>query len=113
MVSDESAGVIHPTWSPDGRYVAYTKIPVKSRTTFSSPPAGDIWAINLSTGATFRLTTTACLDTDPCWGLDGWIYFSSTRTTGRFNLLSGKIAPNLFDAVLAEKPIGPPEGKSK
>ncbi len=99
LVDGDSFGAVHPAWSPDGRYIAFAKIPQKPVTSY---PSGDILIVDTLSGALFRLTATECFNTDPCWGLDGWICFSSTRTTGRFNVLSGKLIPGLAGADLAE-----------
>ena len=107
VVADDAYGAVHPTWSPDGRHIAFAKIPLS---TSPGPLAGHVWAYDMKTGASFKLTTTASFDTDPCWALDGWVYFSSTRTTGRFNLLSGRLAPGLLASGIAEMPLAPEGG---
>jgi TolB protein len=106
LVADSGFGALAPAWSPDGRFVAVTKLPVAAGDE-AVASAGDIWAFHTKTGASFKLTTTASLDADPTWGLDGWIFFSSTRTTGRFNITSGRIAPALLGEALAEERLEP------
>lgn len=98
------AWAVHPTWSPDGRFLAFTKL--EAQTEEKGPPAGDIWIYDLQTGLSFRLTSAASLDADPYWSLDGWIYFSSTRTTGTFNILSGQVRTALLKPGLAEQLLG-------
>ncbi len=97
--SSAEYGAITPSWSPDGRYLVYTRIPLDAGT----PPAGDIWAEEIATGADLQLTSSRSMDTDPCWSLDGLIYFSSTRATGRFNILSGEFDPELLNSPRLKK----------
>lgn len=88
--TDRRFGATHPDWSTTGRYLVYSKIArVTSPPGEGAPPTGVLCAIELATGMTLKLTTLKeSLDTMPCWGLDDSIYFSSTRLTGRFNLIS-------------------------
>jgi len=61
------------SWSPDGRYVAYRKLP---RTEFSS-----IWIFDTKTNETHAVTTGTTNDYEPTWDPDGrYLYFLSDRT---------------------------------
>ncbi len=108
----ENYGAVHPSWSPEGRYFAVTRLPARSGGT-ATPTGGDIWVKDTQTGASFKLTMTASVDTDPCWSVDGWIFFSSTRTTGRFNILSGKLATDVLAPIIAEEELLPPHGGNR
>lgn len=112
VVAGHDFGAIHPTWSPDGRFLAVARIPA-GQDPERMPRKGDILILDGRTGATYKLTTTACVDTDPCWSLDGWVYFSSTRTTGRFNLLSGRIASTMLRTILSEETLLPTDGGAR
>jgi Tol biopolymer transport system component len=61
-----------PTWSPDGRYIAFTRWENKSQ---------NLFAVDVETGKTYRLTNGECTITNPCWAADGNIYFSSKMSS--------------------------------
>ncbi|MFN7928847.1 MAG: DUF5050 domain-containing protein [Blastocatellia bacterium] len=66
-----------PSWSPDGRAIA-----------FDSRPDGnaDIYVVSSEGGQPRRLTTDAAEDVVPSWSHDGqWIYFASQRS-GRLQI---------------------------
>ncbi|MFN8177203.1 MAG: S41 family peptidase [bacterium] len=69
----EQAEIREYTWSPDGRYLAYTKVP---RSEFSS-----IWIWDSKDGSLHRATGEATIDFSPAWDPDGrWLAFLSLRT---------------------------------
>ncbi len=75
----------HPAWSPDGTHVVYSSeryLRPEARLTTRSA----LSVMNLSTGATRRLTLPAPMDDaiEPAWSPDGrWIAFWSIDTGGR------------------------------
>jgi len=61
-----------PTFSPDGKKIAFTKVVAGNV---------DIYVRTLATGATYRLTTYSGYDGEPTWSPDGSrIAFESTRS---------------------------------
>jgi Tol biopolymer transport system component len=62
-----------PRWSPDGKKIAYTKVP--------SMKNSDVWVKDLVTGVNKRLTFNTTWDQDPSWSPDGTrLAFMSNRS---------------------------------
>jgi Tol biopolymer transport system component len=71
VVSEPPALNVEPTWSPDGRFVAFRSI---------RDGNSDIYVLDLDTGKESRLTDFEGLDIEPDWSPDGeWIAFGSNR----------------------------------
>jgi TolB protein len=67
-----------PSWSPDGRRLAFTTI----RNSPNSRPHGEIAVIDVSTRTVTLLTDNTSWDDSPSWSPDGrWIAFRSDRDT--------------------------------
>lgn len=78
IASASNAAVMHPTWSPDGRRIAFvTVVDPESET----PESGqsDVWIVNLDGSGRTALTAGQHLNIKPVWGSDGRIYFASNR----------------------------------
>jgi Tol biopolymer transport system component len=61
-----------PTWSPDGKTLAFVSRPEKN---------ADIYVIGLEEGELRRITTDRSADLRPSWSPDGeWLYFLSFRS---------------------------------
>jgi TolB protein len=114
-----NAAIINPTWSPDGRHLAFATV-VDPAQTVKGRPRGqqDVWVIDADGGGRRRLTdgTSTCLG--PSWASDNRVYFVSDRG-GHENIWSVKTEPesalpvaenNMKNAPPA-KPT-PPAGKS-
>lgn len=61
-----------PTFSPDGKRIAYGRTPDGGRPDVWTMAADGSDAVNLTAGSPKG-------DNDPVWGADGWIYFGSDR----------------------------------
>lgn len=81
---------LDPTWSPNGRFVAYWGM-----STGAADPRRwrDIWVIPAAGGTPVAITHDAPVDWNPVWAPDGrWLYFASERG-GSMNLWRVGIDP--------------------
>ncbi|MGD1275741.1 MAG: DPP IV N-terminal domain-containing protein [Tepidisphaeraceae bacterium] len=78
-VSTNSA-IVSPTWSNDGKQLAFATIAEPTATT-GIKPAGqqDIWAVNADGTNRRRLTDGIGMNLGPAWSSDGRVYFISDR----------------------------------
>jgi len=61
-LTDHPGAANHPSWSPDGRWVAYYRVIDQQR---------DIWVVSTSGGAPIQFTTDPAADLHPEWSPDG------------------------------------------
>jgi hypothetical protein len=82
--------IFSPTWSPDGRAVAFSAI----RSGFS-----DLFVLDLASGAVRRLTSDAYADLQPAWSPDGrTLAFTTDRFTTSLSALTyGHLRIGLLD----------------
>ena len=76
-----NAAIISPSWSPDGRQLAYATIVEPNAADSHGKPTGqqDVWTINSDGTGRHRLTDGKGTNTGPYWANDGRIYFVSDR----------------------------------
>lgn len=93
ILSSAQESYIDPTWSPDGRRLAFASYgkAVRASAAWSSVNASsvvddligirgsDIWTIRVNGTELSQLTTQDDDDWGPCWSTDGRIFFSSRR----------------------------------
>lgn len=78
LVADPPVFNVEPTWSPDGRYIAFRSIRDGNH---------DVYVLDLETGEERRLTDHPALDIEPNWSPDGeWIVFPSSRDNEFFDI---------------------------
>jgi Tol biopolymer transport system component len=101
-------GASFPAWSPDGKFVAYSK-----RNT--SPHGADIWLMNVVTGDTTQLMNDTSRNSGLSFSPDGKkICFSSDRDGGRnlyiMNADGSDIQRITFDTAGYYNPVWSPKG---
>jgi len=75
-----NAAIITPTWSPDGKRLAFTTIVQPARTTAGRMKGQtDIWTIDADGSNRQRLTDGRAANLTPYWAADGRVYFISDR----------------------------------
>ena len=78
-----NAAIVSPTWSPDGRRLAFATVLDPSRHTGATKAAGrgeqDVWTVAADGTDRRRLTDGNGVNLSPCWAADGRVYFVSNR----------------------------------
>jgi TolB protein len=80
VISASNAAVINPTWSPDGRYIAFATVLDPDKTKHARPEQSDIWVIRADGSGRTRLTDGQFANFQPMWSADGRVYFVSNRS---------------------------------
>src|SRR6185369_12086258 len=71
---------VSPSWSPDGKKLAFGTIVDPARTAGGNPQGQqDIWTINADGSAKHRLTDGNGTNLSPFWSTDGRVFFISDR----------------------------------
>jgi len=83
IVSSISHACICPSWSPDGKQIAYSTVSrskyEKTDPTFAENNGEDIWIVGLNGKNNYRLTTSDASDYSPTWAPNGSVFFCSDR----------------------------------
>lgn len=108
VIERKISGASFPVWSPDGKFVAYSK-------ENNSMHGADIWLMNVVTGDTIRLTNDTLRNSGPGFSPDGKkICFSSNRDGGWHIYIMNADGSNIekitFDTVRYFNPAWSPEG---
>jgi Tol biopolymer transport system component len=77
-----NAAVVSPSWSPDGKCLAFGTIVEPNSVDSRGKPTGqqDIWTVNADGTGRHRLTDGKGINTSPYWSKDNRIYFVSNRS---------------------------------
>jgi TolB protein len=80
IFSHDDWAAINPTWSPDGRKVAFATVGKSRAKAGLMNEADDVWAVAADGMNATRLTSSPASDGMPRWSTNGRIYFVSDRT---------------------------------
>jgi Tol biopolymer transport system component len=102
-----NAALVSPSWSPDGKRLAFASI-VEPAQTRNGKPQGqqDIWIINANGTHRQRLTDGTTTNLTPCWTVMNRVYFVSDRS-GHECIWSLPIVTASSDSRTAEKEMEP------
>lgn len=108
IVASTNAALINPTWSPDGKRIAFAAVVNPPADPAALPESANIWIVNADGTGRVKLTDDLYVNLQPAWAMDGSIYFISNRS-GNDNVWavkpdSGLMAPG---ADSAKKPASP------
>ena len=79
IAASANAALITPTWSPDGKHIAFCTVLDPSTEDHARPTQADIWIIGSDGTGRSNLTHSPFANLEPVWAHDGTIYFSSNR----------------------------------
>ncbi len=101
VAQSDNAACVAPRWSPDGRMLVYAAVRDRERsdtTDRSTPPAADLWVVDLETGLRMKLTDGAAADFNPVWANAGRVFFVSARA-GTENIWSLSTTMSKYEQV--------------
>lgn len=78
VAASSNAAIVSPTWSPDGRRLAFSTI-VSPTAESKARGHQDIWVVNADGANRRRITDGTGTNLSPTWSTDGRIYFISDR----------------------------------
>jgi TolB protein len=79
IVGGREFAAINPTWSPDGMWLAYSRVPREHFDAGTSAGA-ELWISSLDGASSIQVSGRAGTNVMPTWGRDGRIYFVSDRS---------------------------------
>ena len=75
-----NAAIVCPTWSPDGRQIAFATIAEPNNSTGKKLLGQqDVWTVNSDGAGRHRVTDGVGLNLSPCWAANNRIFFVSDR----------------------------------
>jgi Tol biopolymer transport system component len=100
ICNSPTTALINPTWSPDGRWIAYAEVPIPdapssaavATTNAVRPSWSTLWMVSVEGEGRVRLTTGPGVPLSPTWGANNRLYFVWNRS-GTDNVWSLDISP--------------------
>lgn len=108
-----NAALVTPSWSPDGKRLAFATI-VEPANTHEGKPVGqeDVWIVNADGTGRRRLTNGSATNLNPCWAADNRVYFVSDRV-GHDSIWSVATGANANDKEGAQEAQVPQRPQTK
>jgi TolB protein len=100
-----NAAIVCPTWSPDGKHIAFATIAEPNVKGPKMAGQQDIWAIDTDGSNRHRLTDGVGMNLAPCWSSSNRIFFVSDRT-GAESIWSVRSDNDIQTPRMADKPHG-------
>lgn len=99
VASSPERAFINPTWSPDGRWIAFAGVPARDVGSAggSRPARAGLYLASVEGGGLVPLTSGRGVDLMPTWAPDGTLYFISDRA-GHDNVWMMPTAPAIATA---------------
>lgn len=88
IATSSGSALINPTWSPDGKFIAYAEVPAPAgrvEINQSRPTQSDLWMAAVDGSARVKLTDGNAVALMPFWGANNRMVFFSDRA-GRGNV---------------------------
>jgi Tol biopolymer transport system component len=104
IAASANAAVVSPSWSPDGKRLAFATIVQAASSQQTSGPQ-DLWMVSSDGGSRQRLTQGQGTNLSPAWAVDNRIYFISDRS-GHDNVWSVRVESGKVFTAAGEKEPG-------
>jgi len=79
IAASSNSAAISPTWSPDGKHIAFSTVIDPESEQQVRPVQADIWILNDDGSGRANLTNSQFANIHPSWAKDGSIFFVSNR----------------------------------
>lgn len=79
IAASANAAAVTPTWSPDGKFIAFSTIVNPDTSQLETPPQADIWIMGADGSGRANLTRSQYANLQPVWSRDGSIVMVTNR----------------------------------
>jgi TolB protein len=113
VAASSNAAIVCPSWSPDGKQLAFATIAEPNNSTPERPLGQqDIWTVNCDGSGRHRVTDGVGMNLSPCWAANNQVYFVSDRGGAECVWSAGVEAPDQPSRFAAKpQPQAQPQDK--